>query len=122
LNYIHNQVYNRPLGVQDGYVRNQGAGSWELNLAAFLSDLNTNQWNPLLANYYQYNWPLTGFANSGYAFEDARALLAWRYAYNYNNLAAANNYFANAANVPTTTLIIMATARSNSASPAWMRP
>ena len=28
----------------DAFLRNQGVGSWEINLAAFLADLNTNQW------------------------------------------------------------------------------
>ncbi len=30
--------------VADDYLRNQGVGSWEINLAAFLADLNTNMW------------------------------------------------------------------------------
>ncbi len=98
VNYIHNQVLNQNLGLQDGYFRNQGIGSWELNLAAFLADLNTNQWGQAIgapSSFYQYNEP-AGFNNSGYAFEDARALLSYRYNYNYNNLASAGNYFANA--------------------------
>ena len=28
----------------DGFLRNQGVGTWEINLAAFLTDLNTNLW------------------------------------------------------------------------------
>ena len=47
LNAIHNQTLqenNLPLNlVNDGYFRNQGVGSWEINLAAFLADLNTNE-------------------------------------------------------------------------------
>ena len=101
INHIHNQVLNTALNnAQDGFFRNQGVGSWELNLAAFLADLNTNQWLPAFppANlYYAYNRPLTGFANSGLAFDDARALLAWRY--NYTTLASANAYLFNPANV-----------------------
>lgn len=105
LNYLHNQTLNPDpsLGVQDGYFRNQGVGSWELNLAAFLADLNTNQWGQVIGApslYYQYNRPGSGFANSGYAFEDARALLAWRYNFNYNNLATANNSLTNLFNYP----------------------
>ena len=41
-NYIHNQARNTSLKAFDGYMRNQGVGSWELNLAAFLADLNSN--------------------------------------------------------------------------------
>ena len=86
LNYIHNQTENTALGAADGFFRNEGVGSWELNLAAFLADLNTNQWNQPLGNFYNYLEP--AFANAGTAFEDARSLLSWRYAYNYNTLAA----------------------------------
>ena len=112
LNYIHNQAFTKavnlqngslPVGIGDGYFRNQGVGSWELNLAAFFADLNTNVWGQVIGApslYYQYNWPLTGFANSGYAFEDARALLSWHYNFYYNNLATANNSFANSFNYP----------------------
>ena len=91
LNYIHNQTQNPNLSAADGFFRNEGVGSWELNLAAFLADLNTNQWNPPTIenpaiNPYVYQQP--AFGNKGAAFEDARALLSWRYAYNYNLLFA----------------------------------
>ena len=90
-NAIHNQVFNPNLNLADGYFRNQGVGSWEINLAAFLTDLNTNQWDPPTVenaanNPYTYLRP-GGFANTGTSFEDARALLAYRYAGNYNSLA-----------------------------------
>jgi hypothetical protein len=91
LNAIHNQVFNNnsPLGVNDGFVRNEGIGSWEINLAAFLADLNANEWGQNIGNatWYQYNQANTSpFANSGNAFDDARALLAYRYNNNYNSL------------------------------------
>ena len=35
-------------GGNDGFLRNQGVGSWEINLAAFLADLNNNVWLPVL--------------------------------------------------------------------------
>lgn len=101
LNAIHNQVLNLPLGTSDGYFRNQGVGSWEINLAAFLADLNTNQWDsPTLLNnannpYFYQQWLTTPFANTGAAFEDARAILNWRYAGVYGNLASANFIFGN---------------------------
>ncbi len=72
LNYIHNQAVSRDVnttynlaGVDDGYFRNPGVGSWELNLAGFLADLNTNIWGQVIGNifhghisYYQYNEPM----------------------------------------------------------------
>jgi hypothetical protein len=87
LNAIYNQTLNRSLSLtQDGYFRNQGVGTWEINLAAFLADLNTNEWDSNIGGVYQYNQPL-GFANLGMAFNDAFALLTNRYAGNYNTLA-----------------------------------
>ena len=103
LNYIHNEAGNRvvdsyagQLGVQDSFLRNQGVGSWELNLAGFLNDLNPNQWNQ-----YSYNPPPAVGGNSGADFDDARSLLSWRYGYNYLLQATANSYFTtNFANYP----------------------
>ncbi len=101
LNAIHNQTQSSTMlnpfsAANDGYFRNEGVGSWELNLAAFLADLNTNQWGQIVgsgagapigsSSYYLYD-ETNGF-NSGHAFEDAQSLLAWRYANNYNSLAA----------------------------------
>jgi hypothetical protein len=82
LNYVHNQSQNNTLSTSDGYVRNQGVGSWELNLAAFLADLNTNIWSPKLLPdnlYYGYYAYQTSQKNSGVAFDDARSLLEYRY-------------------------------------------
>ena len=116
LNAIHNQTFdtvtgNRsvnppPVGGGDVFFRNQGVGSWEINLAAFLADLNTNQWGEVVgsypnfpagsANWYQYNQANpTPSANVGTAFEDARALLAYRYNNTYNSLATVQNLFGN---------------------------
>ncbi len=92
LNAIHNQTKTTTSMsvVNDGFFRNQGVGSWEINLAAFLADLNTNlnEWGNDIgqtATYYRYNQP--GLRNQGNAFADAQALLAYRYANNYNTLA-----------------------------------
>jgi hypothetical protein len=111
LNTIHNQaqdvnlgggntpVYNSTSG-RDGYSRDQGVGPWEINLAAFLTDLNTNRWdpqtvlNPLLGESYTYPEGLDG---NSVAFDDARALISWRYGGNggfYPSLANANAIFA----------------------------
>jgi hypothetical protein len=109
LNFIHNQAFTKSLNyANDGYFRNQGVGSWELNLAAFLADLNTNVWGqfvgsgngaPLGANnFYLYNTALTGFGNQGVAFNDALSLLAWRYwQYSSAFLPSVNQLFGNAA-------------------------
>ncbi|MGC9944395.1 MAG: hypothetical protein ABSE48_21425, partial [Verrucomicrobiota bacterium] len=72
-------------GVADGFFRNEGVGTWELNLAAFLTDLNVNQWNRQgTGNEYQYLEP--GFPNKGAAFQDALSILSYRYNYSYSSL------------------------------------
>ena len=79
VNYIHNSALttNKPrmqaLGVE--YSRNQGVGTWEMNLAAFLHDMNTNEiygWgNDALGNGgYKYD-PVNGVPAGGNAFADA---------------------------------------------------
>ena len=104
INAGHNQAVLRtvnlnngllPVGIGDSYMRNQGVGSWELNFAAFLADLNTNQWLPTAApnnNFYAYYEPL-GSINRGAAFDDARALLSYRYNFNYLSLSPASQLF-----------------------------
>lgn len=116
LNAIHNQIRDEPLttaisssqinpgaNTADGFFRNQGVGTWELNLAAFLTDLNTDEWDNANsgAGIYQYNEanppllsdPEGASANSGAAFDDSRALLAYRYNNNYFTLNSAGNLF-----------------------------
>ena len=90
LNFIHNQA--KRLSGNPGanlYYRNQGVGSWELNLAALLRDLNTNLWR---INDYQY---ITNLNNSsrGRSFDDATALLQYRYNNNFNNLSNFYDFF-----------------------------
>jgi hypothetical protein len=110
VNYIHNQALNNgavTLATPDDYMRNQGVGSWEINLAAFLADLNTNTWGQSVGSgasapagsalYYQYNQP--SGQNFGHAFDDARSLIIWRYY--FNSLATANSAFFN---TPATTI------------------
>ncbi len=87
-NYIHNMARTISSSTTDGFSRNQGVGTWEINLAAFFADLNTNLWNPNpLLPTYNYLQPV-GFGNTGVAFDDARSFLSYRYAGNYNNLAS----------------------------------
>ncbi len=118
LNAIHNQVSEESQGQSglfgkgapvnpspfgtgvDSFLRNQGVGSWEINLAAFLADLNTNQWlsnTPPNITYYSYTPfnPPPGGGNQGRAFDDARALLAHRYQNNYLSLKIAQFLFPN---------------------------
>src|SRR5205814_7961486 len=79
----------------DSFFRNMGVGTWEINLAAFLADLNTNFWEkaelptfPVLPYNYSYNAANNNYllANSGTAFEDALSLLAYRYSSPANSL------------------------------------
>jgi len=85
----------------DGYLRNQGVGPWELNLAAFFVDLNTNIWDadPNSPNlYYRYNRGDVNSAqypnaNLGLSFQDAFSILSYRYKNNYASLFPANVTF-----------------------------
>jgi hypothetical protein len=112
VNYLHNQAVNRVVNpsstatVPDTYLRNQGVGPWEINMAAFLADLNTNFWytNNPLENYlasapspapYEYRQATTGFPNLGSAFDDARAFVSYRYNYAYATLRPASVLFTN---------------------------
>lgn len=95
VNYIYNAAGTRSLAVNnEGFFRNQGVAPWEMNLAGFFSDLNTNLWNPV-GNPYDYRLPTTGLGNRGAAFEDAQSLLSYRYANNYNSLALGYPGFLN---------------------------
>jgi hypothetical protein len=103
INAIHNQVFDENNAINstinpgsDVFFRNEGVGSWEINLAAFLADLNTNRWDPptifnSVNDPYDYQEPFS--ANTGIAFEDARALLAYRYANNYSSLDSVQQLF-----------------------------
>jgi len=85
LNFIHNNARRHGLGGI-GYYRNQGVGSWELNLAAFFRDLNTNAWTA-----YDYRGlnaaPITD------SFLDAYGFLNFRYGGSYSSLASAADLF-----------------------------
>jgi hypothetical protein len=87
-NFIHNHALkpeDRTL-TQDGFYRNQGVGSWELNLAGFLRDLNTNVWTDYV--YHGYGPP-----SLAQPFQDALGFLRYRYANNYANLRSVNSLF-----------------------------
>jgi hypothetical protein len=88
IDFIHNEGKPTP-GSQDGYFRSQGHGSWEINLAAFLADVN-NTWG------YTFNTNLLA-PSSGPAFDDALHIL--RYRYGGRNLKTARDIFGFASDV-----------------------
>lgn len=89
-NFVYNNAALHALqGL--GYYRNQGVGSWELNLAAFLRDLNTNAWDDY--SYRGLNGPVV--TTSGM---DAFGFLDYRYQTNYANLFSVEQLFGNGAN------------------------
>jgi len=95
INYIDNQAMaprDRPILNSEGFYRNQGVGSWEINLAAFFVDLNANVWNPS-ANPYFYRRPVDGNQNSGAAFEDAVVIKNYRYNQNRALLKTFNQLY-----------------------------
>ena len=105
LNYIYNFAKDPDAAMTtaggDGFYRNQGVGTYEINLASFLVDLNTNLWtSPNAAvNPYRYYWDNINNSqqyrkpNTGVAFEDALSILAYRYAYSTGTLFSVNNLF-----------------------------
>lgn len=94
INYIHNQavqIQGMTVGQETGgYLRNQGVGSWELNLAGFLNTLSPNFW-PIVQHYD----PLAGFTPTGGAYDDAAAIVQYRYGKKYNNLATVPSLYGN---------------------------
>lgn len=86
LNFIHNDGRrfmdtNTANNFDSGFHRNQGFGTWEINLAAFLATINTNLWpvDPSVPQPYRYITNATPTRNSGTAFWDATDLLRYRY-------------------------------------------
>jgi hypothetical protein len=98
VNFIHNQALmfkngrTRMSATGVDFFRNQGVGTWEINLAAFLYDLNTNStygWG-LGNGGYEYN-PLTLSAASGVAFSDAFGIYRHRLNGPFNPAFGAGN-------------------------------
>jgi hypothetical protein len=85
-NFIHN--YSRELGnsssfnspTPDNFIRDEGVGSWELNLAALLNDINTNIYPPTGPDSYFYNTAPFTSPNAGFCFYDAAQFIRFRYA------------------------------------------
>ncbi|MCI0747723.1 MAG: hypothetical protein L0Y58_20140, partial [Verrucomicrobia subdivision 3 bacterium] len=86
INFIHNNAKRQP-GTVDGFYRNEGFGTWEMNLAAFLTDLNVDAWPT-----YTFIDNLTS-PNSGMAFDHASELLRFRYGGDYGLLDTAEEIF-----------------------------
>lgn len=92
INFMHNHARLAPNGqavqfTADNFYRNQGVGTWELNLAGFLRDLNTNQWTVYNTNLIA---PRTDLAHI-----DANNLLLYRYNNDLSFLPGMMPYFAN---------------------------
>jgi hypothetical protein len=95
LNFIHNQatmagdadLRNFGSGGKSGFNRNQGVGSWEINLAAFFRELNTNRYGWDATTYRDFD--LNNRPPKGAAFDDARGILDFRYVHSRNTLAPA---------------------------------
>lgn len=94
LNFMHNAAKsprNNWPSDRDGYLRNQGVGPWEFNLAALLRDLNTNAW---AGPGFAYDYEPTLLASSGgLAFADALTLLNYRNAESYRRPFSVEDLF-----------------------------
>jgi hypothetical protein len=87
----------------DGFVRNQGILTSEMNLAGLLTDLNTNLWPTTVASkfgFFPYFYQVDPFQpnnlslpNTGAAFDDAVGLLTYRYNNNLRSLANVSQLF-----------------------------
>ncbi|MEY2409327.1 MAG: hypothetical protein QOF48_1997, partial [Verrucomicrobiota bacterium] len=77
MNWIHNDTKDVGNGVGlSGYLRNQGVGTYELNLAAFLADVNANAWWP---SYFYNSNAGPNEPSKGPAFNDAHEILTNRF-------------------------------------------
>ena len=103
INYIHNAAANPAKASIDttgaNFLRNQGVGTWEINLASFLYDLNTNTY--AWGGPYTYRPQLSPTSPPGFvggnAFQDACSILVNRYGgINYQSrLGSIQNLFFN---------------------------
>jgi hypothetical protein len=90
LNHAHNQnklgnvnrltTYGAHTSTKvDGFIRNQGVGSWEMNMAGLLAELNTNYWLYGTYDNTAAGPSLDGAANPALAFHHALGLLQYRW-------------------------------------------
>lgn len=74
INTIHNAA-----SPDGGFIRNQGFGPWEINLAAFLAELNPDIWYPASPSPDAYSYgPFPTPTTSGSAFADAHSIVEFR--------------------------------------------
>jgi hypothetical protein len=92
INFIHNHAKQNDLAANDGFLRNQGVGSWEINLAGFLHGLNSNYWNYDYAPFDDTGAPTTA-ASPGSASQDAASILQYRYGGTYLKLPSMSNMY-----------------------------
>ena len=89
-NFIHNGSKTRgfsPPTMFERYLRNQGVGSWEINLAAFFETLMPAMYTPFYgAERYFYRPFDLNSASDGSSFQDALSVLTFR----FGNLARPN--------------------------------
>lgn len=106
INTIHNAaktIHGSPdANGYSAYFRNQGVGSWEINLAAFLADLNTNIWGIGYSPTYRFNTNLSS-SSTGLAFGDAAEVLEARR--NSRALADAQSFFRRVSGNPGDTTV-----------------
>ncbi len=103
INFIHNQAGNPSKGVLSAngtdFMRDQGVGTWEINLAAFLADLNTNAGPWGSWSSYTYDLVNGSMIAGGTAVLDAGSLLGYRYGYPNGRLASVSTLFSNGPSV-----------------------
>jgi hypothetical protein len=92
INYIHNHAKDNGAYQNDGFLRNEGVGSWEINLAGFLNGLNPNLWG---YDYEPYDslGVQTLASSTGSAFQDAASLLQYRDGGSYQQVPTFANLY-----------------------------
>jgi hypothetical protein len=101
INTIHNDAKRVDISDPnkgDGFLRNQGVLTSEINLAAFLKDLNPNYWADYTYKPYDGSGNPSQSPNDGVAFYDATSLLRYRYGGNWNNLGSISTLLPAGAN------------------------
>ena len=97
INYIHNNSkgdipnnsdYSMTISYNgaDGFMRDQGVGSWENNFAGYFYYIDPYHYARSYGNFYAYN--AGALANAGPSFDDARELLRSRYNHAFTNWSA----------------------------------
>jgi hypothetical protein len=93
INFMHNQakfLSGMSPTTYEGFLRNEGIGTWEINFAAFLQTLNNgnNFWGG--SNTYQTG---LNYNSQSPAFFDAASIMQYRYNGTYQNLNSFQNLY-----------------------------